>query len=116
MYGKVIYSEFLKFDFLADINVQINLKCSYDFKAQAPNNIEDEIRAVLVSFDADSEGDTVHFHARCRVVFDLREVTAMPDEETFIAQNYRIAYQEFAKKANEVMEILGQNPFVFEEI
>ena len=116
MCGKIKSSEFVKFDFLTSTNAPVSLNCSYSFKAQLPVDTEDKILAILVIFQADSPKDTVHFHAQCRVVFDFTGVDKLPNEDDLIAENYMTAYQEFCKKANEALIVLGQNCFDFQEI
>lgn len=116
MYGSVKYVEFVKFDFSAATNTPVNLNCSYDFKAQASGGTADTIRAVMVSFHSESEDNSVHFHAQCRVVFDLANIEEIPEEDDFITENCKIAYQEFCRKSNEVFVVLGQNPFEFHDI
>lgn len=116
MCGTIKSSEFIKFDFWTSTNAQVNMDCSYNFKAQYPIDTEDKILAILVLFQADSPKDVVHFHAQCRVVFDFTDVDKLPNEDDLIAENYIAAYQEFCKKANEALIALGQNCFDFQEI
>ena len=116
MDGRIKYSEFVKFDFLSTVNEQVPVNCIYSFEAQAPQNTQDVIRAIVVNFSADSPNDAVHFRARCRVVFDLTDVGTIPDENEFIDSYYKAAYQEFCNRANEIIVAMRQNPFGFQDI
>lgn len=116
MCGKILGSEFIQFDFWTSTNAQINLECSYSFKVQHPVDTDDKVLAIIVFFQADSPEDIVHFHAQCRVVFDFTGVDELPNEDDLITGNYIAAYQEFCKKANEALIVLGQNCFDFHEI
>lgn len=116
MCGVIKSSEFIKFDFWTSTDAQINLECSYSFKAQYPVDTDDKVLAIMVFFQADSPKDVVHFYAQCRVVFDFTGMDELPNEDDLVEENYIAAYQEFCKKANEALIILGQNPFDFHEI
>lgn len=116
MCGKIKNAEFIKFDFWTSTDESTNLECSYSFKAQHAVDTDDKILAIIVLFQADAPEDVVHFHAQCRVVFDFTGADELPNEDDFIDGNYIAAYQEFCKKANEALVILGHNPFDFHEI
>lgn len=116
MCGKIKSSEFIQFDFRSSATVQTNLDCSYSFQPQHPVGTDDKVLAILVLFQADSPKDIVHFHAQCRVVFDVSDADEVPSEDDFLAENYRAAYQEFCSRANDAFAVLGQNPFDFHEI
>lgn len=116
MCGRIKSVEFLQFDFSLKTTQKTAMNCSYSFKAQFPVGTPDLVRALLVFFDADSEGDIVHFHAQCRVIFEFEKSEDIPNGDDFIANNYRAAYQAFCKKSNEALVILGQNNFEFKEI
>lgn len=112
----VKWSEFIMFDFSVKTTVKENLNCSYNFKAQAPDDKSLPIRAIVVSFSGESEENTVHVRAECKVVFDIPDGSEIPAEDVFIQENYKTAYNEFCKKANDVFIALGQNRFDFQEI
>lgn len=116
MRGNIKSSEFIKFDLWVSENTQIELKCSYSFKAQHPANADDKVLAIIVFFDADSKDDIVHLRAQCRVIFDFTDKDKLPNEDEFIEDNYIAAYQEFCKKANEALIVLGRNCFDFQDI
>ena len=116
MYGRIKYSEFIKFDFLCAGNEQFTINCSYSFEAQTPQNTPDTVLAIIVNFSAASPDDAVHFRAQCRVVFDLTDAGTIPDENEFIDSYYKVAYQVFCNKANEIIVAMGQNPFGFQDI
>lgn len=116
MRGRIKSSEFIQFDFYASASSKTDLECSYSFKAQYPIDTDDKVLAILVSFQADTPEDSVHFHAQCRVVFDFTDIGELPNENDLISGNYNAAYQEFCKKSNEALLILGQNRFDFQEI
>lgn len=116
MRGRIKNSEFIKFDFWSSASSKTELSCSYSFQAQHPVGTDDKVLAILVLFQADSTDNAVHFHAQCRVVFDFSDMDKLPDEDGFIAENYKAAYQEFCSRANDAFAALGQNPFDFHEI
>lgn len=116
MRGKIKSTEFIKFDFWTSTDAPTNMECSYSFKAQHSVGTSDKVLAIMVFFRADSLEDVVHFRAQCRVVFDFADMDELPNGDDLIDGNYIAAYQEFCKKANEALVILGHNPFDFHAI
>lgn len=116
MCGDLKSVEFPKFDFYYNTAGKKELTCSYSFKAQGPADKSLLIRAILITFDAESDDDTAHFHAQCRVVFEFSDTREIPKENDFIEENSGAAYEEFCRKTNEVLVSLGQNVFDFKEI
>lgn len=108
---------FIKFDIL-DLNTsgKVSLNCNLQFTSQTPQKKDLLERAILVTFNADTEDKTLHFHIQLRAIYSFKNEDSIPSDSDFMNQYYQNAYSIFCEQTQKVLVAMGKDKLDFPPI
>ena len=117
MYNNLKSFSFVKFDVL-DLasSDEVSLNCNLQFTSQTPQKKELLDRAILVSFNADTEDKVLHFHIQLRAVYSFEDENSIPSDKDFMDQYYENAYSIFCEQTQKVLVAMGKEKINFPKI